>query len=42
MKQAWTDVGDGFTALGRLIKERYQDAPTDEADQRIGSRSGPP
>lgn len=30
MKQAWTDVGDGFGALGRLIKDRYQGAPADE------------
>ncbi len=31
MKQAWTDVGDGFSVLGRLIKDRYQGAPADES-----------
>lgn len=24
MKQAWNEVADGFTTLGKLMKERYQ------------------
>jgi len=24
MKDAWADVGEGFSSLGRVIKERYQ------------------
>ena len=24
MKQAWNDVGEGFSMLGRMMKERYQ------------------
>jgi hypothetical protein len=31
MKQAWNDVADGFTELGKLVKARYQSAGTDEA-----------
>ena len=30
MKQAWSDVADGFTDLGKLVKQRYQSAGTDE------------
>ena len=26
MKQAWNDVGEGFSMLGRMMKERYQTA----------------
>jgi hypothetical protein len=26
MKQAWSDVAEGFSTLGRLMKERYQAA----------------
>ena len=26
MRQAWDDVADGFSTLGRMMKERYQDA----------------
>ena len=26
MKQAWNDVADGFSTLGRMMKKRYQDA----------------
>jgi hypothetical protein len=24
VKQAWTDVGEGFSTLGRMMKERYE------------------
>jgi hypothetical protein len=30
MKQAWNEVADGFSTLGRLMKERYQDAGEEE------------
>ena len=32
MKQAWNDVADGFSSLGRLVKHRYQGEETDEAE----------
>ena len=31
MKQAWNDVADGFSMLGRTMKERYQAANAGEA-----------
>lgn len=31
MKQAWNEVADGFSTLGRLMKERYQDAGEEES-----------
>ncbi len=30
MKQAWNDVAEGFSVLGRLMKERYRAANPDE------------
>ncbi len=33
MKQAWSDVGEGFSALGRMMKERYQAGGADEGDE---------
>ncbi len=33
LKQAWDDVAEGFSSLGRMMKERYQSA----AEQRSGS-----
>ena len=33
MKQAWNDVADRFSTLGRMMKERYQDAGEVETDQ---------
>jgi hypothetical protein len=36
MKQAWSDVADGFTSLGRLVKTRYQGEPGD------GTADAPP
>lgn len=32
MKQAWSDVADGFSTLGRMMKERYQGAREDEPE----------
>ena len=32
MKHAWNDVADGFSALGRMMKERYQGASGEERD----------
>ncbi len=29
MKQAWNDVSDGFSELGKLMKERYESARDD-------------
>ena len=31
MKQAWSDVAEGFSTLGRMMKERYQGAGGDES-----------
>ena len=45
MKQAWNDVGDDFTRLGKAMKERYQgraaeNAPdTDRSDADAGVRA---
>ncbi len=30
MKHAWSEVGDGFAALGRMVKERYRGGGDDE------------
>jgi hypothetical protein len=30
MKHAWNDVAEGFSTLGRMVKERYQGAGGDE------------
>ena len=30
LKQAWNDVAEGFSTLGRMMKERYQGASEDE------------
>jgi hypothetical protein len=30
MKQAWNDVAEGFSALGRMMKERYHGESGDE------------
>ena len=32
MKHAWNDVADGFSALGRMMKERYQGASDEERE----------
>lgn len=31
MKQTWNEVADGFSTLGRMMKERYRDTGGDEA-----------
>jgi hypothetical protein len=38
MKQAWNDVAEGFSTLGRMMKERYHGARADEpgADATAG------
>ena len=33
MKQAWNDVADGFSTLGRMMKERYHDAGEGETGE---------
>jgi hypothetical protein len=33
MKRAWDEVGDGFSALGRMISERYRDQGGEEPSQ---------
>ena len=40
MKQAWTDVADGFASLGRLMKERYRGASSDD-QPADGGDAGP-
>jgi hypothetical protein len=40
MKQAWSDVADGFTKLGELMKERYQSAGTDDQEAGEASSAG--
>ena len=32
MKHAWNDAADGFSALGRMMKERYQGGSGEERD----------
>ncbi len=39
MKQAWDDVADGFSTLGRMMKERYQDAGDDGEKDTVGETS---
>ena len=33
MKQAWNDVAEGFSTLGRMMKERYRGASGDDLDR---------
>jgi hypothetical protein len=33
MKQAWRDVEDGFSTLGQMMRERYQGATDDHAEE---------
>ena len=37
MKQAWNDVAEGFSMLGRTMKERYQAADPGEAGDAAGA-----
>ena len=39
MKQAWNDVADGFSTLGRMMKERYDAASADEAGDTAAAAS---
>ena len=39
MKQAWRDVEDGFSTLGRMMRERYQGA-TESTTYHGGDRPG--
>ncbi|HEX4982080.1 MAG TPA: hypothetical protein VFV63_10295 [Ilumatobacteraceae bacterium] len=39
MKQAWNDVGEGFSMLGRMMKERYQTADAGGADDAAAAAS---
>ena len=40
MKQAWSDVADGFTELGKLVKDRYQGTGVDDAAGEEGTSPG--
>ncbi|MET0323850.1 MAG: hypothetical protein ABW219_01415 [Ilumatobacteraceae bacterium] len=40
MKQAWNDVADGFSSLGRLVKSRYQGEPDDAEVEAPAADSG--
>jgi hypothetical protein len=35
MKQAWNDVAEGFSTLGRMMKERYEGASGDESGDAV-------
>jgi hypothetical protein len=39
MKQAWNDVAEGFSMLGRMMKERYQAADVGEAGDAAAAAS---
>jgi hypothetical protein len=41
MKQAWNDVAEGFSTLGRMIKERYQ-GPTEAEPGGDATAGGAP
>ena len=38
MKQAWDGVADGFSTLGRMMKERYQDTGDNGEAATVGGR----
>ena len=40
MKQAWRDVEDGFSTLGRMMRERYKGAADDPDGTEESSASG--
>lgn len=40
MKQAWNDVAEGFSMLGRMMKERYQAANPGEAGDAAAAAAG--
>ena len=39
MKQAWNDVAEGFSTLGRMMKERYEAAGADDAPESAADPS---
>jgi hypothetical protein len=39
MKQAWDDVADGFSTLGRMMKEHYQDTGDNGETATVGAAS---
>jgi hypothetical protein len=39
MKQAWNDVAEGFSTLGRMMKERYETASAEEAGDAAAAAS---
>ena len=39
MKHAWNDVAEGFSTLGRMMKERYQGAGDDEPEDSATASS---
>jgi hypothetical protein len=39
MKQAWDGVADGFSTLGRMMKERYQDSGDNSGTATVGGTS---
>ena len=40
MKQAWNDVGEGFSTLGRMMKDRYRGASGDQPDEDTSGDAG--
>jgi hypothetical protein len=41
MKQTWSDVGESFTSLGRVMRERYRSAPPRAAEPAVQARRRP-
>ena len=39
MKQAWDGVADGFSTLGRMMKERYQESGDNSETATVGGAS---
>jgi hypothetical protein len=39
MRQAWDEVADGFSTLGRMMKERYQEAGDNGETATVGGTS---
>jgi hypothetical protein len=39
MKQAWDGVADGFSTLGRMMKERYQDTGDNDETATLAAAS---
>jgi hypothetical protein len=41
MKQAWQEVAEGFTSLGRLLKERYRSGEGDTESKTAPGKAAP-